>query len=94
MGSPQSKNEEVVIAQVGANDANATTTLEKKVELFSIFVVLVIVIVGLFVFYKGCRHCGLRAKSAIVNDMVSSLEKGAVAMVATARPTSEQVPTY
>lgn len=76
MGKAQSKNSEVIIAQNGANDATNTSTLERKLEIYSIFTTLLFVIVVVILAFVGFKQCGRRAKKVLVKDIVSSLEKG------------------
>lgn len=78
MGNPSSKNSEVIIAQNGANEATTTTTLEKKIELYGIFIIIIVIVVILIPLLVGCRYCGRRAKKVMVKDIVSSLEMGQV----------------
>lgn len=90
MGKQQSKNSEVIIAQNGANDAT-NAMLEKKVEMYSIFTVFVIIILLTVIIFLGIKFCGRRVRNVLVKDIVSSMEKGQIPQVQT-RPVIQQIP--
>lgn len=76
MGNARSRNAEVIIAQNGANDARNTSNLERKLEIYSVFTVIIVAVLIVTCVLIGCKLCGRRVKKVLVKDIVSALEKG------------------
>lgn len=77
MGKQQSKNAQVIIAQTGAdNTAKATSTLENKVELYGILMVITAVFVFSVCFYFVLKKCTRYYHGKFVDDLISRTEKG------------------
>lgn len=62
MGKSYSKQEDVIIAQNGANSAS-TTSLEQKIELYGLFLVAIIILLLLITAFIMCRKARKGARN-------------------------------
>lgn len=87
MGKQQSKNAQVIIAQNGADNA-ARATIENKVELYGIVIIITAIVVFGACFYVVVKKCARHYHGKFVNDLISRAEKGRAGYSA-----SQTVPT-
>lgn len=92
MGSYQTKNEEVIIAQQGANNARQVGDMEKKIEAFGIVVVVIGIAVLFLCICLGGRQCCYSIRRWARNELTSLWSAGTAgaAVQPTAAPQTQQ----
>lgn len=71
MGNYKSKNEEIIIAQQGANNARQVGDMEKKMEIFGIIVIFVAIALIFFCIWVCGRRCCTSARKLIRKELTS-----------------------
>lgn len=75
MGKQQSKNAEVIIAQNGAGN-QAQAELQRKLEVYSVVTIIVIIVISATCLYIFCRRAGKKVKGKVIEQIISSIEQG------------------
>lgn len=74
MGKSYSKNEEIVIAQNGANQADFTN-IENHLKMYGVLMVVIGVMLMLIILCKCCGVCHLSGKKWIQRQMENTIQK-------------------
>lgn len=73
MGKSYSKEEEIIIAQNGANQADYSA-MESHMQLYGIGVILIVIIVSLIIMYKCCGKCSSYASTWLRKEMGNTIQ--------------------
>lgn len=82
MGSYQAKNEEIVIAQQGANDAKQAGDMERKIENMGIIVIVVAITLALLLMCIFGRRSCISIKKWFRKELTSVIPEGSAGQAA------------